>query len=76
MDSSKLTQSLFDMPRALVGMLHLGALPASPAHRSCGDAISLDRTIARVIDGAKIYRDAGLTRPSPMWPHKVCKAAT
>ncbi len=59
MDSAKLTHSLFDVPRALIGMLHLEALPGSPGYWSNAGAISLDRPIVRAIDEAKIYRDAG-----------------
>lgn len=58
MDSKNLTQSLFNVPRALIGMLHLGALPGSPECRSSGGK-ELDEVIGRAIDEAKVYRDAG-----------------
>ncbi len=45
MDSRKLTQSLFNVPRALIGMLHLGALPGSPGWRGGTDG-GLDGVIA------------------------------
>jgi hypothetical protein len=47
-------QSLFDSPRALIGMLHLGALPGSPAHRA-----GMDELIAGALAEARVYRDAG-----------------
>jgi uncharacterized protein len=59
MDSRKLTQSLFSVPRALIGMLHLPALPGSPGHTSGGSAGRIDSIVARVIEEAKIYRDFG-----------------
>src|SRR5262245_37874715 len=54
MDKRNLTHSLFGVSRALIGMLHLGALPGSPEHRA-----GLDAIISRAIDEAKIYRDGG-----------------
>lgn len=54
MDRPRLTHALFGVPRALIGMLHLGALPGSPAHR-----LGLDAIIARAVEEAGIYRDAG-----------------
>jgi membrane complex biogenesis BtpA family protein len=42
--------------RALVGMLHVGALPGTPAARH-----SIDELIARTVAEARIYRDAGFT---------------
>ena len=59
MDSSKLTQSMFNVPQALIGMLHLAALPGSPGQRSGADETGLDGIIARAIEEAKVYRDAG-----------------
>ncbi len=54
MDQSRLTFALFCVPRALIGMLHLGALPGSPRHQQ-----NLDAIIARAVEEAGIYRDAG-----------------
>ena len=54
MDQPRLTFALFGAPRALIGMLHLGALPGSPRHRQ-----NLDAIIARAVEEAGIYRDAG-----------------
>ncbi len=54
MDRHNLTHSLFGTSRALIGMLHLGALPGSPAHN-----LDLDAIISRAVEEARIYRDAG-----------------
>ena len=43
-------------PRALVGMLHVGALPGTPAAR-----LSIERLIEHTVTEARIYRDAGFT---------------
>ena len=59
MDSNKLTQSMFNVPRALIGMLHLAALPGSPGQRSGADGTGLDGIVARAIEEAIVYRDAG-----------------
>ena len=47
---------LFGAPRALVGMIHLGALPGSPAAQD-----SVERIVERAVDEARAYRDAGFT---------------
>ncbi len=49
-----LVQELFSVPRALIGMLHLGALPGTPRSRDSVQDIA-DRAVAE----ARIYRDAG-----------------
>ena len=54
MDHQNLTQSLFGVRRALIGMLHLGALPGSPGHREAVAALA-----ARAVEEARLYRDAG-----------------
>jgi uncharacterized protein len=43
-------------PRALVGMLHVGALPGTPAARH-----PIERLIEHTVAEARIYRDAGFT---------------
>ena len=43
-------------PRALIGMLHVGALPGTPAARD-----PVDRLIEQAVAEARIYRDAGFT---------------
>ena len=40
MDRSQLIPTLFDAPRALIGMLHVGPLAGSPLHRQT--ALDLD----------------------------------
>src|SRR6476659_5077462 len=59
MDSNKLIQSMFNVPRALIGMLHLAALPGSPGQRFDANGTGLDGIIARAIEEANVYRDSG-----------------
>ncbi|HEY2954555.1 MAG TPA: BtpA/SgcQ family protein [Candidatus Eisenbacteria bacterium] len=47
-------RSLFTAPRALIGMLHLGALPGSPAQRA-----GVDELIRCALAEARVYRAAG-----------------
>ena len=46
----------FGGTRALIGMLHVGALPGTPAARH-----SIDRLIENTVTEARIYREAGFT---------------
>ena len=46
----------FGAPRALVGMLHVGALPGTPS--ACR---SVDTLIQLAVSEARLYRDAGFT---------------
>ena len=46
----------FGAPRALIGMLHLGALPGTPSASQ-----SVETLIERSVTEARIYRDEGLT---------------
>jgi membrane complex biogenesis BtpA family protein len=46
----------FGAPRALIGMLHIGALPGTPAASE-----SIDALIQLAVTEARIYRDAGFT---------------
>jgi len=46
----------FGAPRALIGMLHLGALPGTPSASQ-----SVETLIERAVTEARIYRDEGLT---------------
>ncbi|MFM8414264.1 MAG: BtpA/SgcQ family protein [Planctomycetota bacterium] len=57
MDRGELIPTLFGVPRALVGMLHVGPLAGSPLQRrtACG----LDDQIAATVSEAEIYRAAG-----------------
>jgi uncharacterized protein len=56
MDPLSTFRERFGAPRALVGMLHLGALPGTPATRH-----SIDELIERTVSESRIYRDAGFT---------------
>src|SRR3954453_4705598 len=56
MDPLSTFRERFGGPRALVGMLHVGALPGTPAARH-----SIERLIEHTVAEARIYRDAGFT---------------
>jgi membrane complex biogenesis BtpA family protein len=47
---------MFGAPRALIGMLHVGALPGTPAARE-----SVSGVIQRAVSEARAYADAGFT---------------
>ncbi|MCK6572645.1 BtpA/SgcQ family protein [Myxococcota bacterium] len=47
-------RALFGVPRALIGMVHVGALPGTPAHGA-----PLRTIIAQAVAEARLYRDAG-----------------
>ena len=47
-------QQLFSAPRALIGMVHVGALPGTPAA-----ARTVDELCAAATAEARVYRDAG-----------------
>jgi len=47
-------QHLFGAPRALIGMLHVRALPGAPRH-----TLALDEIVATAVAEAKVYRDHG-----------------
>jgi uncharacterized protein len=53
-DSRRVIHSLFNVPRALLGVVHLDALPGTPANTLDVPAIA-----ARAVDEARVYRDAG-----------------
>jgi membrane complex biogenesis BtpA family protein len=55
-DALSLFSECFGAPRALVGMLHLGALPGTPSASQ-----SVERLLQQVLTEARIYRDAGFT---------------
>jgi membrane complex biogenesis BtpA family protein len=56
MDPRQDFAQLFGAPRALIGMIHVGALPGTPvAHHS------VDRLVAHAVAEARVYRDAGFT---------------
>jgi uncharacterized protein len=53
-DSQQIIQSLCGVRRALIGTIHLQALPGTP-----GSALQLDAITARAVDDARTYREAG-----------------
>lgn len=56
MDPRTAFAQLFGAPRALVGMIHVGALPGtSAAHHA------VDKLVAHAVAEARVYRDAGFT---------------
>jgi uncharacterized protein len=56
MDALSVFRERFSASRALIGMLHVGALPGTPsAHQS------IDRLIQLTVNEARIYGDAGFT---------------
>lgn len=56
MDSLKDFAQLFGSPRALIGMIHVGALPGTPASQ-----LSVDKIVHDAVTEAWMYRDAGYT---------------
>jgi membrane complex biogenesis BtpA family protein len=56
MDPLSTFRERFGAPRALIGMLHVGALPGTPAAR-----LSIEGLIDHTLAEARIYRDAGFT---------------
>jgi uncharacterized protein len=55
-DALSVFRECFGAPRALVGMLHLGALPGTPSASH-----SVETLIQQTLTEARIYRDAGFT---------------
>ena len=56
MDPRSAFRQLFGAPRALIGMVHVGALPGTPsAHHS------VERLVQLAVAEARVYRDAGFT---------------
>lgn len=54
MDARQSFAQLFGAPRALIGMVHLGALPGTPASHH-----PVERLVEHAVAEAKLYRDAG-----------------
>src|SRR5499427_8807650 len=54
MDPRSAFAEAFGAPRALIGMVHVGALPGSPAASH-----SLERLVEHAVAEARLYRDAG-----------------
>ena len=62
MDTDRIIPLLFGVPRAVIGMLHVGPLPGSPRHRQAAldpQADSWDDQIAAAVDQAAVYHAAG-----------------
>ena len=53
-NAATVMQRVFGAPRALIGMLHVRALPGAPRH-----ALALDEIVATAIGEAKTYRESG-----------------
>ena len=56
MDPRSAFAGVFGAPRALIGMVHVGALPGAPAARE-----PLERLVEQAVAEARAYRDAGFT---------------
>ena len=56
MPATERFRTIFSVPRALIGMLHLGALPGSPAA-----AQGMDELIERAVGEARVYQAAGFS---------------
>ncbi len=56
MDPRPAFRQLFGAPRALIGMVHLGALPGAPAAHH-----AVERLVQHAVGEARVYRDAGFT---------------
>jgi membrane complex biogenesis BtpA family protein len=54
MDRQGTIEAIFGSPRALIGMLHVGALPGTPRSSQ-----SVSELSERVVDEARLYREAG-----------------
>ncbi len=56
MDALSAFRQTFGAPRALIGMIHVGALPGTPAAHH-----SIDKLVHDAVAEARVYRDAGFT---------------
>jgi hypothetical protein len=54
MDRRQTIAALFGVPRALVGVIHAGALPGTPSAR-----LEVDALVASALEEARLYRSAG-----------------
>ena len=54
MDTRGVVNSLFGVPRALIGVIHVGALPGTPSNRKTVAAIA-DEAVCE----ARVYQAAG-----------------
>jgi uncharacterized protein len=53
-DTGRVVTSLFGVPRALIGVVHLHALPGTP-----GNTLDVPTIAALAVEEAQVYRDAG-----------------
>ena len=56
MDTRGVIKTLFGVPRALIGVVHTGGLPGTPA----GDR-SIDQLVETAVSEARVYASAGFT---------------
>jgi uncharacterized protein len=54
LDTHQVIETIFGAPRALVGVIHVQALPGTPSH-----SVNLTAIVSQAVDEARIYRDAG-----------------
>ena len=54
MDTSGVIESLFGVTRAIIGVIHLQALPGTPANK-----LDIAAIASIAVEEARIYRDAG-----------------
>ncbi|HEX2344915.1 MAG TPA: BtpA/SgcQ family protein [Vicinamibacterales bacterium] len=54
MDALHVINTVFGVPRALIGVIHLDALPGTP-----GNTLDIGAITSRAVDDARVYRDAG-----------------
>lgn len=54
MDKHRIVESLFGVPRALIGVVHVQALPGTPSN-----TLDMAAITSRAVDEARTYRDAG-----------------
>ena len=54
MDKQHIIDALFGVPRALIGVVHVQALPGAPACR-----FDIPTIVAMAVDEARVYRDTG-----------------
>jgi membrane complex biogenesis BtpA family protein len=54
MDRQHIINALFGVPRALIGVVHVQALPGTPAGR-----FDMPTIVAMAVDEARVYRDTG-----------------
>ena len=59
----EIMRSLFGQPKALIGMIHVQALPGSPKHQQ-----SMASIIETAVEEARIYEQTGFTGCPPTSP--------